>query len=157
MTIKKKNTEGKLLKFPGTKNIDSDKNVSGKSQKSTQSSEITPISKSSISEISTNHKPPSSLFVLLVKAIENNEIEQASKLLMVLFELGEENAKKASLYYRKEYEKNPDIHTKIMQIKLELINENANEALLLIYQCFGLQGPVAINVLLSLQRMVAPS
>lgn len=73
--------------------------------------------------------------------------EEAGVMLMAMLELDSATALFAAEYFYQQYQKDPTIVAKAMAIRGHITQNQANDALISIFDCFGLQGLQGIQML----------
>ena len=92
-------------------------------------------------------------FALFARQIAGGDTEKASQTLTALLGLDTERARKATEVFQNQFQEDPQFMAKAMQLRKEVTSGNVNSALMLIWTCFGLQGPPAIEVLEAMRSM----
>lgn len=87
-----------------------------------------------------------SLFVSFFHAIKTNHLTFASQCISQLFGICRADALFCTLKYKEKLHANPNFFNNIIMLRDTVINNQANESLMLLGFCFGLQGLVAIQI-----------
>lgn len=90
-------------------------------------------------------EPPAS-FQSFVQEIVENKVEQAGVTLAGLLELEPDRAARCAARFHQRLTQEPDFLTKAMQLRQALRGGSVNDVLLMLWECFGLQGFEAVGV-----------
>lgn len=94
--------------------------------------------------------PKASAFGRFVTYIELGQVDNAGDLIGQLLGLSPHVGQTCAQVFAARYETDPGVVIKAMRIRQELSHQRYNDALLLIHECFGLQG---IDAMIALHRM----
>jgi hypothetical protein len=94
-------------------------------------------------------------FQLFTRQVQAGDVTAAGHSLAELFELDEVRALACATTFREEYNKSPEVLLKAVQLRHEIQSGSANGALVLLWECFGLQGMESVGVLQSLKARLA--
>jgi hypothetical protein len=90
-------------------------------------------------------EPPSG-FQSFVQQIVANDVEQAGATLASLLEITPDRAVKCAVRFHQRLTQEPDFLTKAMQLRQALRGGSVNDVMLMLWECFGLQGFEAVGV-----------
>jgi len=90
-------------------------------------------------------------FQLFTRQVQAGELAAAGRSLAELFELDEARALACVATFLAELDKSPEVLLKAAQLRHEIQSGSANSALVLLWECFGLQGMESVGVLQSLK------
>lgn len=93
---------------------------------------------------------PSHSFQSFVQQIVANDVQEAGQTLAGLLELAPDRAALCAARFHQRLTQEPDFLTKAMQLRQALRGGSVNDALLMLWECFGLQGFEAVGVYQSL-------
>ena len=99
----------------------------------------------------TTALPAPITFELFLRQITCHEIEAAARSLAVLLAVEEGQGRRSATTFYAQFQESPEVLGKIGQLRRELHSGNINESLLLLWECFGLQGLEAIAVMQTLK------
>lgn len=102
---------------------------------------------------SSSDVPATPDFALFAGQIAGGDTNKASQTLTALLGLDAERARKATEVFQNQLQEDPEFMAKAMQLRKEVNSGNVNASLMLIWTCFGLQGPPAIEVLQAMRSM----
>ncbi|MBI3466860.1 MAG: hypothetical protein HY000_27925 [Planctomycetes bacterium] len=88
---------------------------------------------------------------LFTRQVQAGDVAAAGRSLAELFDLDETRALACAATFRDELNKSPDVLLKAFQLRHEIQSGSANSALVLLWECFGLQGMESVGVLQSLK------
>lgn len=94
-------------------------------------------------------------FQTFLRQIQVDDMVGATQALAVLLGLPAERALSCALRFREQMKSSPDFVSKAMQLRVELQAGSVNGALWLLWECFGLQGPESVGVMLTLKSRLA--
>lgn len=100
-------------------------------------------------EASSTESPAS--FQSFVQEIVANDVDQAGATLAGLLELDPTRAARCAARFHERLTQEPDFLTKAMQLRHALRAGTVNDVLLMLWECFGLQGLEAVGVYQTLQ------
>jgi len=84
------------------------------------------------------------------------QFDEACRCLAQLFELDEQRARRCTITFAQRFQESPEVVRKTMLLRDELISGSINSSLMLLWECFGLQGLDSLAVARSLKaRLVA--
>ncbi|MBA2114354.1 hypothetical protein [Bremerella alba] len=95
-------------------------------------------------------QPKAPAFARFVSHIEQGEIDQAGDVIAHIFGLSPFSGMKCAETFSVRYESDTAVVVKAMRIRQELTHNRFNDALMLMHECFGLQG---IEAMIALQKM----
>lgn len=98
-------------------------------------------------------EPTQPTFAMFAFAIVGGQVEIAGKILGAILNLESQDALKAAKHYHDKYLVQKDIQSKAMHIRILIQAGQNTDALMAIYECFGLQGPPAIAALESMRQI----
>ncbi len=90
-------------------------------------------------------------FQSFVQQIVAGEVEQAGATLAGLMDLDQSRATLCAARFHERLTQEPDFLTKAMQLRHALRSGSVNDVLMMLWECFGLQGVEAVGVYQSLQ------
>lgn len=90
-------------------------------------------------------------FQLFTRQVQAGDVAAAVRSLAELFELNEARALACVATFSGELDKSPEVLLKAIQLRHEIQSGSANSALVLLWECFGLQGMESVGVLQSLK------
>lgn len=90
-------------------------------------------------------EPPAN-FQAFVQQIVENDVQQAGTTLAGLLDLAPDRAARCAARFHQRLTQEPDFLTKAMQLRQALRGGSVNEVLLMLWECFGLQGFEAVGV-----------
>ncbi|QDU77314.1 hypothetical protein Pan97_43810 [Bremerella volcania] len=94
--------------------------------------------------------PKAPAFARFVAHIEQGETDQAGDVIAQIFGLSPFSGMKCAETFAARYETDTAVVVKAMRIRQELTQKRFNDALMLMHECFGLQG---IEAMIALQKM----
>lgn len=94
--------------------------------------------------------PKAPAFARFVSHIEQGEIDQAGDVIAQILGLSPFSGMKCAETFAARYESDTGVVVKAMRIRQELTQNRFNDALMLMHECFGLQG---IEAMIALQKM----
>ncbi len=94
--------------------------------------------------------PKAPAFARFVSHIEQGETDQAGDVIAQIFGLSPFSGIKCAETFAARYESDTGVVVKAMRIRQELTHNRFNDALMLMHECFGLQG---IEAMIALQKM----
>ena len=94
--------------------------------------------------------PKAPAFARFVSHIEQGETDQAGDVIAQIFGLSPFSGMKCAETFAARYEKDTGVVVRAMRIRQELTQNRFNDALMLMHECFGLQG---IEAMIALQKM----
>lgn len=131
MPEKKKKPPNNVLKFPGSNGGPA---------------------KSPPKKIEQDRSPLKLDFAGFAIAIYNHRLDEAGEILAALLSVDLNFGKKAASFYYHLYQQDPKTQDKAMGLRSSIENGNINESLMLLYELFQIQGPVAITAIDSLKK-----
>lgn len=90
-----------------------------------------------------------------LQTISSRDTEQGGHVLSELFDLSEVRGRQCAQHFLQQYEAQPEFLLRAMRLRRELRVGTANSVLLLLWECFGLQGVESLTVMRRLQDRVA--
>jgi xanthine/CO dehydrogenase XdhC/CoxF family maturation factor len=88
--------------------------------------------------------------------ITAGQFDEACRCLAQLFELDDQRARRCTITFTQRYQESPEVLRKATRLRDELISGSINSSLMLLWECFGLQGLDSLAVARSLKaRLVA--
>ncbi|TWT33386.1 hypothetical protein [Blastopirellula retiformator] len=93
-------------------------------------------------------------FQLFMQAIQSGDVSQAGRVLAELLQIDSHRGEQCATVFSQRYLEDPEIVAKAMQIRKELTTGNFNNAIMLLYECFGLQGMESIAAMQALRSML---
>ena len=97
---------------------------------------------------------PGGRFERFVRQVEDNDLEAASQTLTELLEVDPRQALRCAERFRQQFERSPTLTAKSEQLRRELAGGQVNGPLMLLWECFGLQGPQAVEALQALRSQL---
>ena len=94
-------------------------------------------------------------FVLFVEQIGANDVDGAARTLSELLDVDEESAHHCATSFRDRLNEDPTTLQRVMQLRTKLIAGENNDSLMILWDCFRLQGPQAVEVLQTLKARLA--
>ncbi len=95
-------------------------------------------------------------FALFAEQIAADDVEGAGQTLAELLEVDLKLAQRCATSFRDRLNEDPTTIEKAMRLRVELMAGNHNDSLMILWDCFRLQGPLAFNVLQTLKsRLLA--
>lgn len=85
----------------------------------------------------------------------NRDLVAASRVLSVLFGLLPDRAMQCTVRFRDQLDKDPGTISRARQLRDEIEHGATNDALLLLWECFGLQGTESLAVMMALQSRLS--
>lgn len=95
-------------------------------------------------------QPKAPAFARFVLHIEHGEVEQAGDVIAQILGLSPYSGMKCAQTFAARYDDDTAVVVKAMRIRQELTQNRFNDALMLMHECFGLQG---IEAMVALQKM----
>ena len=89
---------------------------------------------------------PEVTFADFGRQIAQGDVAAAGQSLSLLFDVDEERGRRCAERFYEQLQKSPEIMTKAMQLRQELATGSFNGAMMLLWECFGLQGPESLSV-----------
>lgn len=96
--------------------------------------------------VAASDDPPVASFEWFARQIGEGDLYGAGRTLSVLFELSEPRAAACAARFAEKLTSTPDFLAKAKQLSTEL-HRSVNGSLMLLWECFGLQGPESLRVL----------
>ena len=84
-----------------------------------------------------------------------NDVDQAGRVLAGLLEVSAERGRECAQRFRDQLRERPQFLHKAMTLRQELASGSINGALILLWECFGLQGMESIAALQTLKARMA--
>lgn len=94
-------------------------------------------------------------FQSFVRQISSHDLEAAAHTLAQLFEVQPSRARSCAERFHEQFHSSPDFLAKAMQLRGELSGGSVNSALMLLWECFGLQGVESITVMQTLKARLS--
>jgi hypothetical protein len=94
-------------------------------------------------------------FQTFVGQIQADDLAGAAQALAELLDLPSERTLACAVKFREQMASHPDFLMRAMELRRELHSGSVNGALMLLWECFGLQGPESIGVMLTLRSRLA--
>lgn len=94
--------------------------------------------------------PKAPAFARFVSLIEQGSVDEAGDLIGQILGLSPFSGMKSAQTFHKNYQSDTSVVVKAMRIRHELVAHRFNDALMLMHECFGLQG---IEAMVALQKM----
>ncbi len=82
--------------------------------------------------------------------IFTGDLDAAGESLAELFDVDAQRGRRCAETFAEQLSRSPEVMTKAMSLRQEIATANFNSSLMLLYECFGLQGLEAISVLQTL-------
>ena len=98
-----------------------------------------------------NALPAPVTFEHFARQVTSDDLEAAGRSLAVLFAIDEERGRRCARTFHEQLARSPEVISKAMRLRHELQSGSFNSALLLLWECFGLQGLESLLVLQTLQ------
>ena len=98
---------------------------------------------------SLSQRPPD--FAAFAVAISNERLDEAGQILASILQIDQSSGQRAALQYFEHYQRNREVQQKAMGLRVLIEQQKTNEALILVYELFGLQGPIAIQAISALK------
>ena len=99
--------------------------------------------------------PQRANFALFAEQIAANDLEGAGQTLSELLEVDPTLALQCATSFRDRLNEDPTTIQKAMRLRIELMAGNNNDSLMILWDCFRLQGPQAVEVLQRLKARLA--
>ncbi|MCC9609753.1 hypothetical protein LOC68_11365 [Blastopirellula sp. JC732] len=93
-------------------------------------------------------------FQHFMQSIQAGDVSQAGRILAELLQVEPQRGEQCASVFLQRYLEDAEIVTKAMQIRKELMLSNFNNAIMLLYECFGLQGMESIAAMQALRAML---
>lgn len=91
-------------------------------------------------------------FKIFAQAIISRNLDIAAKALAVIMNISESSAKQATAHFTHKLSSDSNFMSKAIELRTHVESNNINEALMLMYECFSLQGPEALGALQHLSQ-----
>ena len=116
--------------------------------------EDTPVSTAGPEEFNA---PKPADFALFGRQIAANDIDGAGRTLAELLEVDQKLAHQCATSFRERLNEDPTTIQKAMLLRTKLMTDEKNDSLMILWDCFRLQGPQAVEVMQTLKtRLAAP-
>lgn len=93
-------------------------------------------------------------FQLFMQSIQAGDVSRAGRILAELLQIDPQRGEQCATVFLQRYSEDAEIVTKAMQLRKELMLSNFNNAIMLLYECFGLQGMESIAAMQALRSML---
>ncbi|EAQ77550.1 hypothetical protein [Blastopirellula marina] len=97
---------------------------------------------------------PAANFQLFMQSIQAGDESAAGRVLSDLLQVDLPRGEQCAKVFLQRYREDPEIVSKAMQLRKELMQSNFNDAIMLLYECFGLQGMESIAAMQALRAML---
>lgn len=98
---------------------------------------------------------PKVTFETFVQKIRADDLEAAGAVLVELFQVDADQGQRCAQIFSDQLQQQPEFLVKAMNLRNHLATGNHNDSLMLIWECFGLQGLEAVKVMQLLQARMA--
>lgn len=93
-------------------------------------------------------------FQVFMQSIQAGDVPLAGRILAELLQVDQQRGEQCAAVFLQRYVEDAEIVTKAMQLRKELMLSNYNNAIMLLYECFGLQGMESIAAMQALRAML---
>jgi hypothetical protein len=94
-------------------------------------------------------------FQMFAAQIHTGDLEGAGRSLAALFDVDVARGRRCAEVFYQHLASNPDLPSKAMRLRVELIAGSVNGALMLLWECFGLTGVESLGVVQTLKARLA--
>lgn len=96
-------------------------------------------------------------FAGFLKQVRGGDLDLAGKILATLLEVDQQRGRLCAARFQEQLVRSPEFLAKAMSLRHELLTGSINDALMLLWECFGLQGPESIGAMQALKARLADS